>query len=42
LKEDVEWRKQEVEKAGLGFGLLNLESVIVLPKQLRSERKKVA
>jgi len=45
LKEDVEWRKQEAEKAGLGFRLPTIESVIGLlglPNQQKSELKKVA
>jgi integrase len=45
LKEDVEWRKEEVEKAGLGFKLPSLETVIGLlglPKQQKSKLKKVA
>jgi integrase len=45
LKEDVEWRKQEAEKAGLGFKLPTLESsvgLLGLPKQQKSKLKKVA
>ena len=45
LKEDVEWRKQEVERAGLGFELPTLESLVGLlglPKQQKSKLKKAA
>jgi len=45
LKEDVEWRKQEAEKAGLGFKLPSIESsvgLLGLPKQQKSKFKKVA
>ena len=45
LKEDVEWRKEEAEKAGLGFKLPALETLfglLGLPKQLKSKLKKVA
>lgn len=45
LKEDVEWRKQEAEKAGLGFKLPTIESsvgLLGLPKQQKSKLKKVA
>ena len=45
LKEDVEWRKQEAEKAVLGFKLPTLESsvgLLGLPKQQKSKLKKVA
>jgi integrase len=45
LKEDVDWRKQEAEKAGLGFKLPALESsigLLGLPKQQESKLKKVA
>jgi integrase len=45
LKEDVEWRKQEAERAGLGFKLPTLESsvgLLGLPKQQKSKLKKVA
>jgi integrase len=45
LKEDVEWRKQEVERAGLGFKLPTVESsvgLLGLPKQKKSQLKKVA
>jgi integrase len=45
LKEDVEWRKQEVERAGLGFELPAVGSVVGLlglPKQQKSKLKKVA
>ena len=45
LKEDVEWRKEEAEKAGLGFKLPNVESsvgLLGLPKQQKSQLKKVA
>jgi integrase len=45
LKEDVEWRKQEAEKAGLGFKLPTVDSsvgLLGLPKQKKSKLKKVA
>jgi integrase len=45
LKEDVEWRKQEAERAGLGFKLPTIESsvgLLGLPKQQKSKLKKVA
>ena len=45
LKEDVEWRKQEAEWAGLGFKLPTVESLVGLlglPKQQKSQLKKVA
>jgi len=45
LKEDVEWRKQEAEKAGLGFKLPSIESsvgLLGLPKRQKSKLKKVA
>ena len=45
LKEDVEWRKQEAERVGLGFELLALESsigLLGLPKPEKSKLKKVA
>lgn len=45
LKEDVEWRKQEAEKAGLGFKLPAFETVVGLlglPNQQKSKLKKVA
>jgi len=44
LKEDVEWRKQEAEKAGLGFKLPSIESsvgLLGLPKRQKSKLKKV-
>jgi hypothetical protein len=45
LKEDVEWRKQEAERAGLGFKLPSIENLfglLGLPKQQKSKLKKVA
>ncbi len=45
LKEDIEWRKQEAERVGLGFELPALESpigLLGLPKQQKSKLKKVA
>jgi hypothetical protein len=45
LREDVDWRKQEVERAGLGFKLPTLESsvgLLGLPKRQKSKLKKVA
>lgn len=45
LKEDVEWRKQEAEKAGLGFKLPSVEGSVGrlgLPKRQKSKLKKVA
>jgi integrase len=45
LKEDVEWRKEVAENAGLGFKLPSLESsvgLLGLPKQQKSTLKKVA
>jgi hypothetical protein len=45
LKEDVDWRKQEVERAGLGFKLPTLESSVGqlgLPKQQKSKLKNAA
>jgi integrase len=45
LKDDVDWRKQEAEKAGLGFKLPTVESsvgLLGLPKQKKSKMKKVA
>jgi integrase len=42
LKQDVEWRKEVAENAGLGFKLPNVESSVGLPKQKKSKLKKVA
>jgi integrase len=45
LKEDVEWRKQEAERAGFVFKLPTIESsvgLLGLPKQQKSKLKKVA
>lgn len=45
LKEDVEWRKQEAERVGLGFELPALKSsigLLGLPKHQKSKLKKVA
>ncbi len=45
LKEDVEWRKQEAETAGLGFKLPTIETsvgLLGLPKHQKSTLKKVA
>lgn len=45
LKEDVEWRKEEAEKAGLGFKLPPSKpylGYLGLPKQQKSKLKKVA
>jgi hypothetical protein len=45
LKEDVEWRKQEAERVGLGFELPALEisiGLLGLPKHQKSKLKKVA
>jgi hypothetical protein len=45
LKEDVEWRKDVAENAGLGFKLPTLESsvgLLGLPEQQKSKLKKVA
>jgi integrase len=45
LKEDVVWRKQEAERAGLGFRLPAIESsvgLLGLPTQQESQLKKVA
>ena len=45
LKEDVEWRKQEAERAGLGFELPIIESpvgLLGLPNLQKSKLKKVA
>ena len=45
LKEDVEWRKEVAENAGLGFKLPTVESsvgLLGLPKQQKSKLKKVA
>jgi integrase len=45
LKEDVEWRKEVAENAGLGFKLPSVESsvgLLGLPKQKKSKLKKVA
>jgi integrase len=45
LKEDVEWRKGEAEKAGLGFKLPAFETLfglLGLPKQQKSQLRKVA
>jgi len=45
LKEDVEWRKQEAERAGLGFKLPTMESsvgLLGLPNQQSSKLKNVA
>jgi integrase len=45
LKEDVDWRKQEVEIVGLGFTLPSVESsvgLLGLPKPKKSKLKKVA
>jgi integrase len=44
LKEDVEWRKQEAERAGLGFKLPTIESsvgLLGLPKEQKSQLQKV-
>jgi integrase len=45
LKEDIDWRKQEAEKVGLGFKLPTIESVVGLlglPKQQKTKLKEVA
>jgi hypothetical protein len=45
LKEDVEWRKQEAERAGLGFKLPSAESsvwLLGLPKRQKSKFQEVA
>jgi integrase len=45
LKEDVEWRKEVAENAGLGFKLPSIESsvgLLGLPKQKKSKLEKVA
>ena len=45
LKEDVEWRKEVAENAGLGFRLPTAESsvgLLGLPKQQKSQLQKVA
>jgi integrase len=45
LKEDVEWRKEVAENAGLGFTLPTLESsvgLLGLPKQRKTKLEKVA
>jgi integrase len=45
LKEDVEWRKEVGENAGLGFKLPTMESsvgLLGLPKQKKSQLLKVA
>jgi integrase len=45
LKEDVQWRKEVAESAGLGFKLPNVErsvGLLGLPKQQKSQLKKVA
>ena len=45
LREDVEWRKEVAENAGLGFKLPTAESsigLLGLPKQQKSKLKKVA
>jgi hypothetical protein len=45
LKEDVEWRKEVAENAGLGFKLPTVESsvgLLGLPKQQRTKLKEVA
>ena len=45
LREDVEWRKEVAENAGLGFELPTAESsfgLLGLPKQQKSKLKKVA
>lgn len=43
LKEDVEWRKTEAERAGLGFKLPALDlGYVGLPKQQKSKLRKVA
>jgi hypothetical protein len=45
LKEDVEWRKEVAENAGLGFRLATLENIVGLlglPKEQKSQLKKVA
>lgn len=45
LKEDVEWRKQEAERVGLGFELPAVKSsigLLGLPKHQKSKLKKVA
>jgi integrase len=45
LKEDVEWRKQEAERAGLGFKLPTIENsvgLLGLPSHQKSQLKKVA
>jgi integrase len=45
LKEDVEWRKEVAENAGLGFRLPTAESsvgLLGLPKQQKAKLKKVA
>ena len=42
LKEDVEWRKEVAENAGLGFKLPTVETSVVLPKQAKAKLQKVA
>jgi hypothetical protein len=45
LKQDIDWRKEEAERAGWGFELPTIESsveVLGLPKQQKSKLKKVA
>jgi Site-specific recombinase XerD len=45
LKEDVQWRKEVAESAGLGFKLPSVESsvgLLGLPKQQKSQLQKVA
>ena len=45
LKEDVEWRKEVAENAGLGFELPTVESSVELqglPKQQKSKLQRVA
>jgi hypothetical protein len=45
LKEDVEWRKQEAERAGLGFQLPTEQSsvgLLGLPNKQKSKLEKVA
>jgi len=42
LKEDVEWRKEVAENAGLGFKLPTVETSVGLPKQAKAKLQKVA
>jgi hypothetical protein len=42
VEKDIEWRKEVAENTELGFKLPSVEGSLGLPKQKKSELKKVA